>query len=149
MTPLEEALAAIPARRNKLNALDDRLVQVIRHVETVLFERLKVLTPCEVTYDTEDGRFILGYGKSSARWQLLWGRAEDDDSGKDIPLMSAPRLARAEVFVVNASGQCPMERLLVEAAESLAYYADERAPQLETANRLLKTLADAGFPLVA
>lgn len=147
MTSLEEALAAIPARRDKLNALDDQLSLVIRHIETTLHEGLKISTPCEITYETEDGRFVLGYGKWNGKWQLMWG-SPDGSVAKDTPLVSASRATRAEVFVTEPSGQSPMERLLVEAAESLSYFADERAPQLVTARRLLQMLADAGFPLV-
>jgi hypothetical protein len=149
VTSLKEALEAIPARRDKLNALDDRLAKVIQHIETVLHEGLKISVPCDIKYVTEDGAFFLGYGKWKGKWGCIWGR-EDDDDTKDTPLLGAPRAVRAEVFMVEPdSGMSPMERLLIEAAESLSYYADERAPQLETANRLLVTLAEAGFPPVS
>lgn len=147
MSALEAALAAIPARRDKLNAIDDYLSMAIRHVETVLRVGLKVSTPCETTYDTEHGRYVLGYGKWNGQWQLTWGSANDDDSTQDTPLLSASRAVRAEVFTVEPTGASPMERLLIQAAESLSCYVAERAPQLTTAERLLKVLADAGFPL--
>ncbi len=83
----------------------------------------------------------------NSKWALIWGTEADDDS-RDTPLLAAPRMRRAEVFTLEPAGQSPIERLLIEAAASLSYYADERAPQLENANRLLKTLADAGLPLV-
>lgn len=145
---LAEALASIPARRNTLNALDDQLAQAIQHIERVLHEGLKIATPCDITYDVEDGRFVLAYGKMNGKWVLIWGSEAEDDT-RDTPLLGAPRGRRAEVFTIDpATGVSPMERLLVEAAESLSYYADERAPQLETAKRLIQTLSDAGFPLV-
>lgn len=145
---LTEALASIPARRNTLNTLDDQLAQAIQHIEHVLHEGLKITTPCDIVYDAEDGRFALAYGKMHGKWVLIWGGEAKNDT-RGTPLLGAPRARRAEVFTVDpATGVSPMERLLVEAAESLSYYADERAPQLETAKRLIQTLADAGFPLV-
>lgn len=145
---LAEALAAIPERRNTLNALDDQLAQAIQHIERVLHEGLKITTPCHITYDVADGRFVLAYGKMHNQWVIIWGSEAEDDT-KDTRLLNAPRGRRAEIFTPEpTTGVSPMERLLVEAAESLSYYAGERAPQLETARRLLKTLADAGFPLV-
>lgn len=136
----------IPERRDKLNAIDDYLSMAIRHVETVLRTGLKVSTPCEITYDAEHGRYVLGYGKWNGQWQLTWGSADDDDM-KDTPLLSASRAVRAEVFTAEPAGVSPMERLLIQAAEALSRYATERAPQLMMAERLLKVLADAGFPL--
>lgn len=149
MTPLAEALASIPARRNTLNALDDQLAQAIQHIEHVLHEGLKIATPCSITYDGEDGRFVLAYGKMNGKWVLIWGGEAEDDT-QDTALLCAPRGRRAEVFTSDpTTGMSPMERLLVEAAESLSYYAAMRAPQLATAKRLIQALADAGFPLVA
>lgn len=145
MPTLAEALASIPERRNALNTLDDRLAEVIAHVEHVLHTGLRITVPFDITYDTEDGRFILAYGKSNGRWQILWGNEADDDS-RDKALLSAPRQHRAAVFVPDEAGQSPMEHLLVEAAESLSHYTGERAPQLEVAERLAGILTRAGFP---
>lgn len=147
MSGLAAALAAIPERRDKLNAIDDYLSMAIRHVETVLRTGLKISTPCETTYDTEHGRYVLGYGKWNGQWQLTWGSANDDDNTKDTPLLNASRAVRAEVFTAEPTGTSPMERLLIQAAESLSRYAAERTSQLITAERLLKILKDAGFPL--
>jgi hypothetical protein len=143
---LAAALAAIPDMRDKLNAIDDQLSAVIRHVECVLRESLKVVTPCQAPYDAEHGRFVLGYGKRHGKWLLTWGSEVDDT--KDVPLASAARVVRAEVFSMDASGMSPMERLLIQAAESLSCYVVARETRLVTAKQLLGTLANAGFPLV-
>jgi hypothetical protein len=146
VSALEAALSVIPERRDTLNTIDDYLSRAIRHVETVLRAGLKVSTPCETTYDTEHGRYVLGYGKWNGQWQLTWG--SEDDNTKDTPLLSAPRAVRAEVFTPEPTGTSPMERLLTQTAESLSRYATERTPQLAMAEQLLKVLADVGFPLV-
>jgi hypothetical protein len=146
---LAEALAAIPARRDALNAIDNRLCEIIRHIERVLHEGLKVAVPSGITYATEDGHFVLRYGKWNGKWQILFGSEAEDDETKDTALISAARAVRAAVFMpVGDTGASPMEQLLIEVAESLTVYADERSPQLVAAEKLVCVLEDAGFRLV-
>lgn len=143
MRTLEEALASIPVRRDTLNQMDDDLSDVIRHVERVLCD-LHPGVQSEVTYETPGGRFVLSFDKCAGRWRILWGHDEDDFV--DTPLESTNRFTRAEVFVVGASGQMPIERLVVSVAESLAQATQERSSQLDAARRLSAALVAAGFP---
>jgi hypothetical protein len=138
-----EALALIPGRRDMLDRIDDQLSRVIRHVEQVLKE-LRPGVPTDVTYETPDGIYALTFGKLAAQWHILHGRDEDD--AQDYPLLSASRLTRAEVFMPDAHGVTPIDRLIIAVVDSLERHAQERSPQVEAANRLAQVLEAAGFP---
>lgn len=143
-----EALACIPGRRDKLNVEDDKLRRVIWHVEHVLNE----LGPGVTTtfgYGTpqELDETSLGHGRclaftvASKRWIITWTNYDDDP----MPLLSAPRDARAEVFSPFIDGLAPIERLIIEVADNLGRAKAERSPMLEVASRLSSTLSEAGF----
>ena len=144
MRTVEEALAAIPGRRDALDRVDQRLTHVIKYVERVLTE-LKIGVSADVRYTTTDGAFFLSFGKHGGRWTVLWS-AEPDDAPV-TPLVSAPRHVRAEVFELRDDySLSPIERLIVETAESLMEIKDERSVALDTAMRLASVLEKAGFP---
>jgi hypothetical protein len=144
MQTVEQALALIPGRRELLNNIDDRLAHVIRYVERVLVE-LKPGVPSEVSYETEDGAFVLSFHKHKGGWCIMHGIEADDDH--DTPLVSASRQARAEVFIVPKDGhQSPLEQLIVAVAESLDDFAKERSPSLDRALHISAVLERAGFP---
>lgn len=146
MQTVEQALALIPGRRDVLNKIDDRLAHVIRYVERVLTE-LKPGVPSHVSYETQDGAYVLEFRKHNAQWVIMYGEEGDDEGRHDTPLVSASRQARAEAFTIPPDGhQAPIERLIVAVADSLDEISKERSPQLEVAMRLAAALERAGFP---
>jgi hypothetical protein len=146
MMSVATALRLIPARAHHLDRIDDKISHVIHYVEKVL-TLLNVRARCEVRYDTPDGRFILTFDKVGQQWVILHGAESDDHPGLDIPLDSAPRHVRAEVFTVyEGHEQSPIEELIVAAARSLDTYAKDRTPQLDRALSLASVLTAAGFP---
>lgn len=142
---VEEALACIPGRRDKLNVEDDKLRRVIRHVEHVLNELGPGVTTT-LGYGIPDvslgGGRCLAFTVASKRWIITW----TDYADEPIPLLSAPRDARAEVFSPFLEGLAPIERLIIEVADNLGRAKAERSPMLEVAGRLSSALAEAGFP---
>ena len=128
-----------------LNKIDARLSHVIRFVERVLNE-LNPGVASEVSYETMDGAFVLSLERFKDRWSIMHGAEGDDTKENDVPLLSASRQVRAEVFTVPPDGhQAPIERLIVAVADSLDEISKERSPQLEVAMRLVAALERAGF----
>lgn len=147
MKTVEEALAAIPGRRNVLSQIDLELSHAIRFVEQALSE-LRIGIPVEITYGTDEGNFVLTFRKHDGRWQILRGVEGSDDSTHDAVLVGEPRHIRAEVFTVPTGSSvslAPIERLFVSAAETLAEHTSDRSPQLDVARRLVAVLEKAGF----
>jgi hypothetical protein len=139
---VKEALVLIPSLRDALNATDDELAGVIREVEDVL-GRLRIGVPVEISYETPDGRFFLGFNKWDGKWQIVYGSGDDDET-KDTVLVSAARHVRAEAFVPEATtGFSPIERLIIAIPDALVQFTQERSPALEGARRLVAVLKAA------
>lgn len=143
MLDIEAAFAAIRARRDELDVLDDQLSLVIRHVEIALIE-LRPGVSSDVDYEVPDkGTQWLSFQKHKGQWQIMWSNTDD---GNQTPLLSAARQTRAEVFEPLSEGLTPIELLIHEMASTIASYATERSVQLTRANRLSAALVAAGFP---
>lgn len=140
LSRVAEALALIPQGKAQLDAEDDLLRSTIRHVETVLNElRPGVTTSYE--YTTNGVTRLLEFEPANRRWIIAWV-TEDED----IPLLSAPREMRAEVFFPLESGLSPIEHLIIKIAQTLQTEGSARSALLDVAKRLTATLTKAGFP---
>lgn len=137
-----EALALIPENKAKLDAVDDLLRATIRHVEDVLNE-LRPGVPAAVDYSGNGPLRILLFQSARDRWIIA--RA-DADVDVDVPLLSASREVRAEVFRPDLEGLSPIERLIIKIAGALQAEGSARSPLLDVAKRLTAALTEAGFP---
>lgn len=145
-TPLprsvSEALGLIPDRRDKLNVEDDKLRRVIRHIEFALNKMSPGVTATygySLPNDNVPRR--LAFTVASKRWLITWAERDEDA----VPLLSAPRNARAEVFKPMFDGLAPIELLVIEVAVLLDDLQQTRSPMLEVAGRLHVALTKAGF----
>lgn len=143
MNKVAEALATIPRDRDALNAIDDKIAQAIRRIETLLSD-LRVGVSAETDYETPDGRFVLSYARSNATWHIMWGSEAEDDDTKDVPLLSAPRHARGEACTpCGDTGLTPIENLVIALARQLTVIAQERHPLIAVADRIVSVLEGA------
>ena len=129
-----------------MDRIDDQLSAAIQHIEVAL-KTLRLGVSVEVEYETPDGRFVLSFAKSSGQWHIMHGREAVDDG--DQVLTSTSRLTRLEVFMPDAEGVTPMERLIVGIVDSLEQHALDRSPALDAAKRISQALEAAGFPAPA
>lgn len=146
---VEEALAAIPGRRDALAQEDDRLRRAVRFVERALFE-LEPGVPTHLSYDTpqtehEPSAHWIGFEKIGKNWNLTWTDKEDAETV--TILLQTPRWVRAEVFTPMTAfdGLAPIEMLIVKVAETLRDLKVARSPTLLVTDRLTKALLAAGF----
>lgn len=138
-----QALAELPQKRDALNAVDDKILGAIQRIETALTE-LRACIRAETRYDTEEGRFILSFGKHQGTWHLMWGCEKDDDIDRDVPLAHAPRHARGDVFSPNAQRSLsPVACLIVEIGHALVRAHQERHVLVTVAERIVAVLEDA------
>lgn len=134
-----EALALIPERKSRLDAEDANLTKTIHHVEHALNEMRPGVTTT-LTYCVDGVERRLEHVQSSRRWIIVWSGPHED-----IPLLSASREVRTEVFSPTLDGLSPIERLLIEVADNLQLKGAARSPMLEVAKRLTAALIAAGF----
>ncbi len=146
---VEEALAAIPGRRDALAQEDNRLRRTVRFVERVLYE-LEPGVPTSLSYETpqtehEPSAHWIGFEKAGKSWALTWTDKEDAETV--TLLLQAPRWVRAEVFtpMVAFDGLAPIEMLIVKVAENLRDVRVAQSPTLQVTERLLQALRAAGF----
>jgi hypothetical protein len=134
-----DALAAIPRNRDALNGVDDKIADAIRRIQVALID-LGVRVPAHVTYGSQEPpheRCVLSYGKREGSWHILWGTETEDDETRDVPLLSAPRHVRGEVFMaMSGSPLTPMECLIREVAAQLQACAEERNALVGVAARI-------------
>jgi len=136
---VEEALALIPERKNKLDAEDANVIKVIHHVEHALNE-MRPGVSTTLTYLVDGIERRLEHLQASRRWIIVWSGPDED-----IPLLSASREVRTEVFSPTLDGLSPIERLLIEVADNLQLKGAARSPMLEVAKRLTAALIAAGY----
>lgn len=137
-----QALASVPRDRDVLNEKDDEISNGIRRIEAALVE-LRPGIPAKVIFGTHDGRHVLAFSKRNGNWRLMWG-GEGDDDDQDVPLMTAPRHIRAEVFAEDPTTKLtPVDRLVIELSEQLVLVAGARDRFLVVAARLTSVLEAA------
>ena len=144
---LKSTFALIHRDRAKLNVSDDILLDVIRHVESVLIEMRPGVSAdvyCKPTDDAavEDEAFWLVFGKTSGQWRIMWARGDDDDPA---PLADMSREIRAAVFKPTPEGPTPLELLILGVADSVTKNAKERGPLVERARALSTAIESLGF----
>lgn len=138
-TNIEQALTTLPDLRARVDADDDYLRNVIRGFERVLGELRPV--PLDLIYEVEGlPRHILLQQSRDMRWHVAW-RGNACDS---IPLLSASREVRAEVFTPTRwvgdtsydTPIAPIETLVIEVMRELSRVVIDRGPSMEVAQRL-------------
>jgi hypothetical protein len=140
---LASTFALIREQRDKLNASDDALFEVIRHVESALTE-LRPGVSADVQcagVDLDDG-FWLVFGKKSGQWRIMWARGDEDDPQ---PLSDMSREIRANVFAATPEGPSAIELLILGVANSVMQNIKLRTPLVERAQALSAAIAALGF----
>lgn len=143
---LESTFALIREQREKLDAADDTLLDVIRHVESALVELrpgVSVDVGCPPPRDIDDTEaYWLIFGKKSGQWRLMRARGDDDDP---MPLADMSREIRAHVFLPTEEGPSAIEFLILGVADSVTRNVKERTPAVERAKALSAAIASLGF----
>lgn len=139
MPSLEETFARIRASRDRLDQLDNELLDVIRRVEEAL-RSLKPGVRIEMDYETADGTRWLIFQKHNSDWQIMWSNTEVED--KRTPLASATRFERARVFEVGPDGMMPIEALIHEVPDAIDEISEARDALVRRA-RALSSAIDA------
>lgn len=118
-------MSALLQKMAQLNALDDKLIELIGEIENALAERINVRI--EIDFDADNK---LAFGKFDGRWCLLIKNARGE-----IPLRSAPRESRCCVVLENWPA-----RLLADADRQLDEMITRREGALDIGRDLIKTL---------
>ncbi len=135
----------IRANRDQLNKIDDELTQVIELMEKALLHvrpGVRVDSPYKVERDGVVEEQWLSFQKQNGTWRIMHSFTED---GAQTTLTSAPREVRAHVFESEGDDCSPMENLMLEVADSLAEYANERSSALMRARALSEAVLALGF----
>lgn len=135
----------IRSNRDCLNKIDDELAQVIELMEKALHAvrpGVRVDAPYKVERDGIVEEQWLSFQKLNGTWRILHSFTED---GAQTALVSAPREVRAHVFEAQGDDFSPMESFMLEVADSLAEYANERSAALMRARALSEAVLALGF----
>ncbi len=135
----------IRANRDVLNKIDDELAQVIELMEKALSHirpGVRIDAPYKVERDGTSDEQWLSFQKLNGAWRIVHSFTEE---GPQTPLMSAPREVRGQVFQAQGDDFSPMEMLMLEVADSLAEYANERSSALMRARALSEAVLALGF----
>jgi len=137
---VDEALRNIPDVRDRVDAADDYFRAVIRRVEDVLGELRPIAI--EIPYPFHGALRKIQLRQSRDRRLFV---AWESGDGRSVPLLSAPRAVRTEVFTnmawsVYAERLAPIEALVIAVSRELSAETANRDPQMDVARRLEATL---------
>ncbi len=137
---VDEALRSIPDVRARVDAVDDYFREVIRRVEDVLGELRPIAIEIPYPFNGDLRKIQLRQSRDR-RWFVAW----ESGDGRSVPLLSAPRHVRAEVFTnmvwsVYAERLAPIEALVIAVSRELSVETANRGPQVDVARRLEATL---------
>lgn len=140
MNSIDQMVEVIGCLRVRLDEDDDYLRMVIRTVERVLGR----LSPGTLTlpYRFQGEKRFIAIRKSvqQPRWHLAWG----DETGDLVPLLSAPRGARAEVFSLTQwPSRCdtsPIEVLIEAVVDEMRKIVQGREGQMPIARRVMRAM---------
>ncbi|MBP6842776.1 MAG: hypothetical protein KA201_03505 [Kofleriaceae bacterium] len=143
--PLDNILSELSKRRVELDALDTQISSLIRRVEEGLRKHFSTRIALDISnahqVDKREYTF-LAFGKHEGKWQLLLeeGDYAAPEHEQVIPLTSAPRETRANVFAWNK-----IEALVRNAVGELDKQLNERRLALETGAAIAQALDGAPF----
>lgn len=140
MNGLDKTFALIRSRRDALSQMEDVLSATIGDVEQVLCS-LKPGIPIEIDYVIDSRRQWISFQRYNGDWRLVWSR---DPRGHWLPLLSATRLTRAEVFVA-VDGVSPIEALIYKVPTTLLQTVEARKDSVERAQTLAHALRLTGI----
>lgn len=135
----------IRANRDNLNKIDDELSQVIELMEKALNNvrpGVRIDFAYQATRDGTTEEQWLSFQKHNSKWCIMHAFTED---GPQTQLSSTSREVRAQVFETKGDDFSPMEGFMLEVADSLAEYANERSAPLMRARQLAEAVLGLGF----
>lgn len=143
VTTLEEAIAAIPAKRDALNIADDQISMMIQSITAGLMN-LRVGISASITYSNADGAYVLTWRKKDREWGIVWGNEDNEDDSNDVFLLRAPRHVRLEVFE-RTGEHSPIEQLIINILNVYVAEDGRRGAALSSASRLVSVFEQAGL----
>jgi hypothetical protein len=139
---IERVLSDLARRQKTLDALDDRLSNLLKRIEVAMrnYFSIRISVPIgaySMEEIGEDAYDALTFGKHDGKWQLLIesGVTGDPDSAEFTPLLSAPRDRRVAVF--NGGH---LENLIRDAARQIDEQISEREKAIIVGSTLVRAL---------
>lgn len=141
---IEDVLDKLRERRQRLDAADSQISNLIKEIETELQTHFSVRVSIDITDHSDGGtggvETSLAFGKHDGKWQLMVEVDFPDGAGSTTPLLSCPRETRVRVI---ADGH--IEALIRGAVGQLDKQISVREKAIDKGTQLVRALTGIPF----